>query len=221
MRRRLCGLLLALGGCFETEAPAEPEPVDVCRECAAMKCAQYHDPCAADGECNDCFGAAKNLECLANTLFHPAANCACEECASECGYMCPGGEGACDACSIESCSTEGNACIGDPTCAPCLVDPFRPECASNPNYMAADVCACTNCGQECIWTCPEAGNTCASCVSMACGAAFGDCLQLELCASCFENPSGDGCDANPEYLMLHDCLCASCPEVCGVLFECG
>jgi hypothetical protein len=134
--------------------------------------------------------------------------------------MCPGGQGVCDACSNTACSTEGNACLTDVACAPCLEDPFREGCAENPVYMPVATCMCETCGQECIWLCPAAGNECAGCVSMSCSDAFGTCITDEACARCFENPSTEGCDANAEYAALTGCLCAAdaCLDVCEILF---
>ncbi|HET6584169.1 MAG TPA: hypothetical protein VFG69_11990 [Nannocystaceae bacterium] len=220
MRKGLVGVLASLVGCFSDPEPAPPDPVEVCTTCAADSCKKHYDACAADPDCASCFAAPKSLECLANTLFQPAANCSCDECASECSYLCPGGQGACDSCSTSNCSTEGSACLADVDCAPCLDDPFLPGCDANPLYMASATCSCESCGQECVWLCPSAGNTCAGCISTSCSPEFTACISDVACNDCFENPSTDGCDVNATYMALTDCLCpaTACADVCGILF---
>ena len=213
-----CAVLVA--GCL-----ADPKPVDPvadCTACASDRCTTYHDACMADPDCSDCFERPKSLECLAHPMFQAAASCSCEECASECSYMCPGGQGACDSCSNLACNAEGNACLADVACAPCLDDPFRPGCDADPLYMAAEACGCASCGQECIWTCPAAGNTCAACISMSCSAEFDTCLTDASCMDCFENPSREGCTDHANYTALISCMCTptACEDVCDVLF-CG
>lgn len=174
----------------------------------------------ADDDCSNCFERPKSLECLADPLFQAAASCSCDECADECSYMCPGGQGACDSCSNMACAAEGNACLADVACAPCLDDPFRPECATLALYMTAAACACETCGQECIWTCPAAGNECASCISTNCSPDFGACIEDGSCMDCFENPAREGCDEHANYGALTSCLCAAgtCESVCDALF---
>lgn len=223
MTRPLVGSLVGfvagfVAACFSDPAPADP--VEDCKVCAADRCTTYYDACIADPDCSDCFDRPKSLECLANTLFHAAASCSCEECADKCTYMCPGGQGACDSCSNTACGMQGGACLADIDCAPCLDDPFLEGCATNPLYAPTAMCSCENCGQECIWTCPMAGNTCAACIGMQCSTEIGSCRSDEACNECFENPAREGCDANETYAALTDCLCpaSACADVCDVLF---
>jgi hypothetical protein len=211
-----CAVLVV--GCLDDPKP--PDPVADCTSCAEDRCATYYDACIADADCSACFERPKSLECLADPLFQAAANCSCDECAGECSYLCPGGQGVCDGCSNSACQAEGDACLADTTCAPCLDDPFRPGCDSNPLYMAAEACTCESCGQECIWTCPAAGNMCASCISTNCSTEFSACLMDASCMDCFENPAREGCETQMTYGTLTTCLCAAgtCESLCDILF---
>jgi hypothetical protein len=234
MRSRLVLALILSTACFKDsdQVPSETSsgggessgganPVDVCRACQMTQCADYAATCAGDAECNTCVEAPFDLGCLANPNMHALGSCSCEHCATECDYLCPGGEGACNSCGIQQCGPEGNACISDPACAPCIDDAFREGCAENPLFMAAQACNCMSCGQECIWECPEAGNACAGCISSACGDPFGICIQDEMCADCFASPYLPGCADNMAFAALAACGCGNCTDTCGLLFECG
>jgi hypothetical protein len=195
-------------------------PVEVCGGCQSTQCTAYADACAADPGCVECLSAPYSLTCLADTTFHALANCSCEECAGECAHLCPGGQGACNSCGIDRCSATGNDCLGDPACAPCLDDAYADGCAENATWMAAQACACTECGQECIWQCPAAGNTCATCISGGCSTAFTACIEDAGCADCFEAPYAEGCADNELYSAVNTCTCDACMPECGVLFNC-
>jgi hypothetical protein len=196
-------------------------PVEVCGACQSVECTAYADACAADPDCTQCLAGPYSLSCLADPTFHALANCSCEECASDCANLCPGGQGACNSCGITECPSQGEACLGDPACAPCLDDAYGEGCAENATWMAAQVCSCAECGQECIWQCPAAGNTCATCISGGCSTAFTACIEDEACADCFEAPFAEGCAENELYAAVAGCTCGMCPGECGVLFNCG
>jgi hypothetical protein len=225
MRLRLLLASTLLLGCF-TEDGGDAGDTDAnvvagCRECLLRSCADRESACAGDAECDACITAPYGLACLANTNMHALGSCACNQCANECDYLCPGPPGECNNCGIDTCMTEGSACLGDPMCAPCLQDAYREGCAENANFMAAQMCSCTNCGQACIWECPMAGNTCASCFSMQCGDPLTQCMADETCSDCFAAPYLAACDSNMPFQTLLVCVCGSCPADCSVLYDCG
>jgi hypothetical protein len=153
--------------------------------------------------------------------MHRLGSCSCERCGNQCDYLCPGPAGACNSCGIAMCPDEGNACLADNECAPCFEDPNRPGCAENPLFMMARACQCMNCGQACIWECPSAGNTCATCISTDCADPFSQCMQDDGCTDCFASPYLSTCPDNMAYQSLLVCICGACSPDGGVLFECG
>lgn len=198
------------------------DPVPACRECQAVQCEGYEQACMDTVNCNVCTDQPFGLPCLMDPAFRPLAYCSCDGCAEECGYMCPGGGVACQTCFMDECQNEMQACTVASGCTLCLIDPYRDGCAENAEFMAAQACACERCEAPCLWQCPGAITTCSTCfMGGACGPAFNNCIGDVDCDACFANPTRPGCETNMLYEAVGDCVCANCPNECGLLFECG
>jgi hypothetical protein len=225
MRLRLVFASTLLSACFaesvDDSGDTDSMVVPGCRECQRRQCAAAEAACAADPECDACVAAPFGLACLSNPNMHRLGSCSCEECGNECDYQCPGAPGSCNSCGIDACPDLASACIADGNCAPCFEDPYAEGCADNPQFMAAQECQCLECGQNCVWECPQAGNTCAACLTTECASLLGDCMGDEACAECFASPYLSMCTENMRHQSLLVCICGSCSQDCGVLFDCG
>jgi hypothetical protein len=203
------------------DTTAGEDPIAACRACQATQCEGYAQNCMDTLNCNVCVEQPFDLACLMNDAFRPLAFCSCEKCEEECGYMCPGGGGACQSCSTDSCMAQLAACDIPSGCTLCLQDPYADGCAENPQFMAMEACACSQCEAPCLWQCEGAVATCATCfMGGACSPAFQNCLEDVDCDACFANPSNPGCDTNMLYQALGVCVCGNCPGECGLLFGC-
>lgn len=177
----------------------------------------------SDPECNACIDAPINLGCLGPMAlaFRGLAYCSCDQCANECGYMCPGGPRECSECRFDApCQMQQSDCTNDASCLMCLQDPFDDGCQTGMTAQALDACVCDSCGPRCIWQCDEAVGECTGCLLGAdCAMVFGACMGDPDCSACFSNGALEGCDENPMLDMVARCVCDNCPE-CGPLFPC-
>jgi hypothetical protein len=197
------------------------DPILTCMECEAEQCTVAAEACAANPDCAECVSAPFGLSCYGEDDFRRLASCSCSECSAECDYMCPGGFNACETCGLESCSAEATPCAADSECAGCFDDPLADGCQENPDFQDFLACGCEQCGQECIWTCPDAYSECNTCGLTNCAAEFSACLGDPTCAACAENPLAEGCYENEIALAALGCGCEHCEPQCGVLYACG
>jgi hypothetical protein len=193
---------------------------ETCDECQDAWCNAYAEACLADPTCAACLDTPYSTGCANHDDFRKLAACSCSQCASSCGFLCPAGQGACQACGVTECLDESSTCAGDSSCGPCLEDPNSAGCDTNPDFDAFLGCACGVCGQQCLWQCPDAYGTCAQCALAQCGAQYAACLMDEVCAACSENPLAEGCMQNELSQATVECVCANCDGDCGILFQC-
>ncbi len=218
--------LVLLSSCFSEPTKLDPvrDAIQTCRACQVNSCQSYYDACVGDPDCDACIDAPISLGCLTQLAFRSLAFCSCDNCANECGYVCPGPPGTCRDCALASpCQDERNACLSatDVQCKPCVEDPFAEGCQELPLYQELDACICGACGTNCVWECEDASGTCAACLTGPCGMAFSTCMGDDECAACFENNATPGCDENMAFAALGECSCAMCTAECGPLFTCA
>jgi hypothetical protein len=217
--------LLLLASCFSDPPKVEPtdDPITTCRECEQAMCTSYYQACMADPECNACIDAPINLGCLGPMAlaFRGLAYCSCDQCANECGYMCPGGPRECSECRFAApCEAQQTECTNDSSCLMCLQDPFDDGCQESMTAQALDACVCEACGPRCLWQCDAAVGECTGCLlGEQCAMVFGACMGDDECSACFANNALAGCDENAMLDAVAQCVCESCPE-CGPLFPC-
>lgn len=208
------------GGDGTDPTETDGDVYQVCRACQAGDCADHLAACEGDTTCASCFDRPYAFECVSNELFQNLAGCSCFACAPECDYLCPAGQGACQSCGLSACPDESIACSGAEACQPCISDPAAPGCDEDPTFQDFLSCACASCGQECVWSCPEAVSDCSTCAIGSCSGPYGDCLQDEVCSVCAENPAPPECLESELSQALQECICSSCEADCGILFRC-
>lgn len=214
--------VLALVGCrSDFDGASENRPYQACEDCQVDQCNAASEACDADPDCVSCLSTPYAFECIANDAFRRLGSCSCSDCASQCSHMCPVAQGACEACGVTECNAEVVACTAEAECSTCLANLGGPGCEANALFMDFQACGCTNCGQQCLWACPNAVNECANCGFSACGDPYGACVQDPECADCFDNPSLRGCESNGPFIEANMCICGSCDPQCGILFGCG
>jgi hypothetical protein len=225
-RTRWILTLVLFAGCFAEPPKVDPvnEAVDMCSMCTSAKCKGHYDACNMDSTCVDCIAAPLSPTCLSHPKFRALAFCSCQECSSDCGYVCPGPEDGCSDCHVESpCGAQNMACAADMMCFPCIQDPYVEGCQGLTDYQTLATCQCDYCGARCVWQCDDAAANCAGCLLGPCADAMNACQADEACQSCFENSATPGCEANALLTELATCSCMNCAatELCGPLFDCG
>ncbi len=226
MPRLRAALLLAvlplLPGCRSSYEEVDNRAYAECQQCQEEgTCADVKAACEADATCVKCIETPFALTCASNENWLALAGCSCFDCASDCSHTCPAGQGACESCGLQSCPDETQACLADSECIGCLGNPSAAGCAESTTFQDFLACGCDKCGQECVWSCPDAIAECGGCALDSCAEAYGTCLMDETCAACSDNPSLPECETDPLTLELVGCVCSNCDATCGTLFQCG
>lgn len=215
-------VLPLLPGCRSSYEEIDNRAYAQCQQCQEDgTCADAKAACEADATCVSCIETPFSLSCASNENWIALAGCSCFQCSNECEHTCPAGFGACQSCGLASCPDETQACIGDATCTACLDNPAGEGCAESAAFQAFLGCGCDKCGQECLWSCPDAFSECGACALGDCGDVYSQCLADEVCAGCSDNPSAPECDTDELSLQVQSCVCENCVGTCDKLFQCG
>jgi hypothetical protein len=226
------------------EDPTDTARAD-CETCMEDNCCTEMGACGAGTDCDALLSCAKacadgDSTCVQTCLdghqqgytdYQTPQSCYSDSCqkTQACVYpICDSGltypDKDCSECVGTNCCDAAKACVGDQTCAACLVPMPADSCKTNTLYQAIDGCFSNpTCGPKCESS--ICGSklaypnfpSCNYCLSQQCCTSFDKCTadMNSTCYKCLTTSTATGCDADADFQAFKMCRDVTCKTDCG------